>query len=607
MCGIVGYVGNRDAVPILMAGLKKLEYRGYDSAGIAIYNSKGLELRREVGNLQALEKSLAHNMPEGTWGLGHTRWATHGRPSLDNAHPHTDCHNKLVVVHNGIIENFQELKEELLAQGHTFRSQTDTEVIAHLVESCYDGDLSRAVSEAVDRLQGSFALAVMATNNTMEIVAVRQDSPLILGLGAGENFLASDIPALLPHTKRMVILEDGEKVQITSEHIRILDAQGNTVERTPQIIDWGVELTEKAGYPHFMLKEIYEQPAALRRLLAGRLGQQSVALEGFQWEEADIKALQHIYIVACGTAYHSGLVAKSLMEKITGVSVEVDLASEFRYRDPLLKEGTLVIVVSQSGETADTLAALRHARQKGARILALVNAPESSIAREAGEVLYLKAGPEIAVASTKAYFNMLGAFLLLNLYWASVLKQEETVETISKALLVLPLEVERVLDDLGEGCRRGAQYLKDWKSTFFVGRGHDFALAQEGALKLKEISYIHAEAYAAGELKHGTLALIEEGSPVVALLTEEKVLEKTLSNVQEIRARGGYILGVSTENLKDRVQKEVDILLTIPTVSNVVAPLLAIVPLQLLAYETAELLDCPIDQPRNLAKSVTVE
>ncbi len=609
MCGIVGYVGEQQAVPILLGGLKKLEYRGYDSAGIAIYNGQRLAIKREVGNLDVLWETVAEDSPQGTWGLGHTRWATHGRPTHENAHPHSDCSGNFVVVHNGIIENFQELRTQLEKKGHLFCSETDTEIIAHLIEELYQGDLLQAVSQAVKELQGSYAMAVMSTQDPYNIVAVRQDSPLIVGVGEKENFLASDIPALLDHTRRIVIMENGEMVQLTPQEIEFFSLGGTTINKEVEEIDWDPEMVEKGGFPHFMLKEINEEPATLRHVMAGRLEKDGIKLEEFQLDQEQLAKIDKIFIVACGTAYHSGLVGKKALEEMTQIPVEVDLASEFRYRQPLVDEKTLVVVVSQSGETADTLAALRHAREKGARVLGIVNVVGSSIARESQDVIYLKAGPEIAVASTKAYLAMLAAFYLLAGYLGQLMdkaNQEEIIRML-EGLRELPLKAEQALQDTEEDVLKAAEYIAGQESTFFIGRGLDYSLSLEGALKLKEISYIHAEAQAAGELKHGTLALITDGVPVVALVNEEGLTEKMISNIQEVKARGGYIIGVTRAGLKQQVGREVHELIVLPDTMNMLTPLLTILPLQLLAYHAARLRGCEIDQPRNLAKSVTVE
>ncbi len=607
MCGIVGYIGPKGAVPILLEGLKKLEYRGYDSAGIAVIEDQKLKLRKAEGKLKALDDKLGLEKFQGNVGLGHTRWATHGRPSDANAHPHQDCEGKLALVHNGIIENFQDIKRTLEKEGHSFSSETDTEVVVHLVEKFFEGNLSEAVKKATTELEGSYAFAVINQENPDQIVAYRQDSPLILGIGEDEFYLASDIPALLPYTRRVIILEDGEMAELNRENFRVIGPGGNLQNKEIEEIDWDLEMAEKKGFPHYMLKEIHEQPDVMRQLLEKPLRGNGIELQEIDAILKEKEKIEKIFIVACGTAYHSGLIGKALLEKATGIPVEVDMASEFRYRSPLVGEDSLVIVVSQSGETADTLAALRHARDKRAKTMGLVNVQGSTIAREVDQLLLIKAGPEIAVASTKAYLNMLAAFNLLALKMGGSDIAGDGIDQLLHFLREIPAQVEKTLHRMEKPVREAARYIKNWDNAFFVGRGLDFSLALEGALKLKEISYIHAEAYAAGELKHGTLALIEEGIPVVALLTQESLLEKMISNIQEIRARGGYVFGITQDRFASRVEAEVDFLLKTPNTPDIFAPLLGTIPLQLLSYFSADFRNCPIDQPRNLAKSVTVE
>ncbi|MGQ9533543.1 MAG: glutamine--fructose-6-phosphate transaminase (isomerizing) [Desulfotomaculales bacterium] len=604
MCGIVGYTGYRDAVPVLIEGLRRLEYRGYDSAGVAVSCEDGLRIVKRAGKLGVLVESL-DGVARGHCGIGHTRWATHGRPSDENAHPHTDCAGSLAVVHNGIIENYEELREWLRGLGHVFRSETDTEVLPHLIEHFYAGDLLAAVREAVRLVRGSYALAVLCRENPGFLVAVRRDSPLVVGLGRGENFVASDIPALLPYTRRTCLLNDGEMVAVTPEGVRIFDAQARPVHKDVFEVTWDAAQAEKGGYPHFMLKEIYEQPKALRDTLRGRIGADgAVALRDVPEEWAGAKK---VHITACGTAYHAGLVGKYVIERLARLPVAVEIASEFRYRQPLVDRDTLVVVVSQSGETADTLAALREARRRGARVLAVTNVVGSSVAREADATCYTWAGPEIAVASTKAYTTQLAVMYLLALWLArrrGTLSAELEREVVA-GLARLPAAAERVLNG-GDRVREVAGEIARHEHVFFIGRGLDYAVAQEGALKLKEISYIHAEAYAAGELKHGTLALITNGVPVVALATQETLLEKMVSNVKEVKARGGWILGVAMEGCR-AAQTVVDSFVPLPRVHELLAPVLAVIPLQLLAYHAAVTRGCDVDQPRNLAKSVTVE
>lgn len=608
MCGIVGYIGARPAVPILLEGLEKLEYRGYDSAGVAVCDGKELRVVKKEGKLTVLKEEVAGTDLPGTVGIGHTRWATHGRPSDINSHPHRDCRGRIAVVHNGIIENYLELKEELLAKGHKFASETDTEVIPHLVEEYYNGDIVEAVRQTVARLHGSYALVVLCEKEPDKLVAARKDSPLVVGLGEGEYFLASDIPAILGHTRRTYILEDGEMVVVNREGVLITDAAGNPVEREVFEVKWDAVAAEKGGYPHFMLKEIHEQPRALRDTLSGRLKEDGlVNLPELEPLADRLARLQRMYIVACGTAYHAGVVGKYVIEKMARLPVEVDIASEFRYRDPILGPEDLLVVISQSGETADTLAALREAKKRGATVVAVTNVVGSSVSREADAVLYTWAGPEIAVASTKAYTTQLLLMFLLALKLAEI-RGRTTPECgeIVEAIHRLPAAVEAVLSREEEIKAVADDYCRACTSTFFIGRGLDYAVAMEGSLKLKEISYIHAEAYAAGELKHGTLALIEEGVPVIALATQPDLFEKTLSNIKEVKARAARVLALAVEGNRD-IEKEADRVFYLPALHPVVLPVVTVVPLQLLAYYAAVARGCDVDKPRNLAKSVTVE
>ncbi|GAV21833.1 glutamine--fructose-6-phosphate transaminase (isomerizing) [Carboxydothermus pertinax] len=609
MCGIVGYIGPNPAAPILINGLKKLEYRGYDSAGIAVIEDNEIRITKSVGKIANLEEKLAGVVLNAAAGIGHTRWATHGKPSDENAHPHYDCTGKFAVVHNGIIENYLELKEELIAEGHTFRSETDTEVLAHLLEKYYDGDLLEAVIKLQKRLHGSYAVAFLAANEPGRIVAVRKDSPLVVGLGEGENFLASDIPAILAHTRKTYILEDGEIAELTANTVKIYDMDGNPVAKEIYEVTWNAEEAEKGGYAHFMQKEIFEQPKALRDTLAGRLDLESleVKLPEIEANLSYYQNLNRIFISACGTAYHAGLVGKYLLEKLVRIPVEIDVASEFRYRDPLIKEGDLLIVISQSGETADTLAALREAKKRGARVLAVTNVVGSSVSREADDVIYTWAGPEIAVASTKAYTTQLLVMYLLALYLgrAKGSIEEKLYKEMVQGLKEIPQKVQEVLDAEAKVIEFAKKHLTK-EDAFFIGRGLDFAVSLEGQLKLKEISYIHAEAYAAGELKHGTLALIVKDVPVIALATQEALFEKMLSNIKEVNAREATILGIAFEGKKE-LAKVTDDQIYLPRVPELLAPILAVVPLQLLAYHMSVLRGNDVDKPRNLAKSVTVE
>ena len=609
MCGIVGYVGDKTAVPVLVEGLKKLEYRGYDSAGVAVLDEGSLTVKKSVGKLAALESKLGDEMTQTTVGIGHTRWATHGRPSDRNSHPHTDCTGKIAVVHNGIIENYLELREWLSGQEHAFSSETDTEVLPHLVEEFYTGNLEEAVHRVLTLVKGSYAMVVLHQDEPDKLVAARKDSPLVVGLGDGEYFIASDIPALLNHTRKTYILNDGEVAVLTRQGVKITDNQGNVIPKQVFQVNWSAEAAEKGGYDHFMLKEIHEQPRALRETLSSRLAADNsrVILQEVGMSDEEINKIRNIRIVACGTASYAGMVGKNVIEKLARIPVEVDIASEFRYCDPLLTPKTLVVIISQSGETADTLAALREAKKNGCRVLAVTNVVGSSVSREADDVIYTWAGPEIAVASTKAYITQLAAMYLLALYMGQVrgTVRKELAQELIAELKNIPGKVQRILD--------GAPLIQDLSQTFtdvedafFIGRGLDYAVSMEGSLKLKEISYIHAEAYAAGELKHGTLALIVDKVPVIALATQESLFEKTLSNIQEVRARDAKVIGMVFEG-NNQMKKSADYVLYIPRTHQFLAPLLSVVPLQLLAYYVSLARGCDVDKPRNLAKSVTVE
>ena len=610
MCGIVGYIGHRESQPILLEGLKKLEYRGYDSAGIAVFTEQGLEVTKTVGRLANLENRLSGDPLRGTVGIGHTRWATHGKPSDVNSHPHTDNSLKFSVVHNGIIENYLELKEELMHAGHRFLSETDTEVISHLISVEYDGDIVKAVQRAVKKMRGAFALGVLTEHEPDRLVAVRYASPLIIGVGDGEKYIASDIPAILEHTRDIYILNDGEMAVLTRDGVELMTIEGNFIAKEVFHVDWDLMTAEKGGYDHFMLKEIHEQPRAYRDTMLGRISEdgKSVVLPELNMTAEQLKGINRVHIVACGTAMHAGLVGKNVIESLVRVPVETDVASEYRYRSPIITPDTLVIVVSQSGETADTLAALREAQRCGARVLAITNVVGSSVAREADDVIITLAGPEIAVASTKAYTSQLIAFYLFGLYWAQTLgtQDDATVANVLAAMQALPEQVEHVLAQ-AEVLKQVAESISHHSSLFFIGRGVDYAVAMEGSLKLKEISYIHSEAYAAGELKHGTLALIEEGTPVIALITQEALYEKTLSNIKEVKARGADVLGIVNAGQEAEVTKSVDRLFAIPRTLPILTPALSVVPLQLLSYYASLALGHDVDKPRNLAKSVTVE
>lgn len=610
MCGIVGYVGGRQAVPILYQGLSNLEYRGYDSCGVAVLDGKGILTAKVEGRLSKL-RELLEDLPPATTGIGHTRWATHGKPSRENAHPHVDCRHEIALVHNGIIENHRELREELVARGHTFTSETDTEVIVHLIEEAYDGDLASAVRRACRQLKGSFALAVVSAKEPGRIVAFRHSSPLIVGLGEGEKILASDIPAVLSHTRKIAVLADGQCASITRYDLEVYDVSGNPVIPDVRLINADIDVAMKENFPHFMLKEIHEQPEALARVLSGRVkeGLPHFEPEEFRWSAEEVRKLQRIFIVACGTAYHASLTGKTLFERLAKIPTEVDLASEFRYREPLVPPESLVIAVSQSGETADTLAAMREARARGARVLAVTNSPVSSLAREAESVVYQRAGIEIAVASTKAYATQVLCLALLAVHMGistGNLSLEEA-RKITSWLERVP-EQARIALESEARVKEIASHVSRFEDVFFIGRGVDYHTAMEGQLKLKEISYIHAEAYAAGELKHGTLALIEQGVPVVAVLTDPSVAEKTASNVMEVKARGGRIISVTTPLTSGAFPPgPSDAEIQVPASYPLVSPTVAVIPLQLLAYYTARERGTDIDKPRNLAKSVTVE
>ncbi|TNJ59513.1 glutamine--fructose-6-phosphate transaminase (isomerizing) [Paenibacillus hemerocallicola] len=609
MCGIVGYVGKRNSQRILLDGLKKLEYRGYDSAGLAVFTESGLTVKKAQGRLAVLESKLEQEPLDGTIGIGHTRWATHGKPSDVNSHPHTDNSMKFSVVHNGIIENYMTLKEELTAKGHRFVSETDTEVISHLIADLYEGDIVKAVQQAVKKMTGAFALGVLTEHEPEKLVAVRLASPLIIGVGDGENFIGSDIPAILEYTRNVYILNDGEMAVLTQNGVDLRTIEGNFISRETFYVDWDLMTAEKAGFDHFMLKEIHEQPKAYRDTIGSRIdgSGERVVLGEVKLTPQQIWDIHNIHIVACGTAYHAGLVGKSVIEQLARIPVETDVASEYRYRAPIITPNTLVIVVSQSGETADTLAALREAKRCGARVIAITNVVGSSVSREADDVIVTWAGPEIAVASTKAYTSQLIAFYLLGLHLAQTLGTQDATyirETI-EALQKLPEQVEQILLH-AEDIKQYAEQIAEHDDLFFIGRGSDYAVAQEGSLKLKEISYIHSEAYAAGELKHGTLALIEEGIPVIALATQEHLLEKTVSNIKEVKARGAQVFAIALEG-NHEIAKSVDLVFEIPRTVALLAPALVVIPLQLLAYYASLARGNDVDKPRNLAKSVTVE
>ena len=609
MCGIVGYLGHRQATEVLIEGLSKLEYRGYDSAGDAVNTGNDLEIRKFKGRLAILAEDLEKNPIHGGLGIGHTRWATHGEPSDVNSHPHFNMARTIAVVHNGIIENYMELKEELQAEGVVFLSQTDTEVVAHLVDKYYEGNLLDAVYKATERLRGAYALGVVCKDNAKELVSVRKDSPLVVGLGEGENFIASDIPAILKYTRKVYFLENGEFVHIVDDKVTVLNENREVVNKEVNEITWDVEAASKGGYEHFMLKEIYEQPNGVKETLVRRLNDNGeIQLDDIKMTKEDLDKINKVYIIACGTAYHAGLVGKFAIEKFAKIPVITDIASEFRYRDPFVDENTLVILVSQSGETADTLASLRYAKDKGARIMSVTNVVGSSIARESDDVFYTWAGPEVSVASTKAYTTQLVSFYMIALDFAikkGTITKELYFEMIEK-LKEMPEKVEKALEQEAYIRDEVAKELKEASSAFYLGRGLDYNIAMEGALKIKEISYIHAEAFAAGELKHGTIALIEKGTPVVAIATQEDLFEKMVSNMEEVKARGAYVIAVAQEKNKE-VEKAADKVIYIPNVDDMLSSILSVLPLQLLSYYVAVQRGCDVDKPRNLAKSVTVE
>ncbi len=617
MCGIVGYIGPREAQDVLLSGLAKLEYRGYDSAGIAVLADHTITVEKRKGELANLEQALADHPLAGHVGIGHTRWATHGQPSDKNAHPHLGPEGKIAVVHNGIIENYQSLKETYL-KDHTFKSETDTEVVAHLIELFYDGDLFAAVQRALAVITGSYALVVMAVDEPDRIIATRKNSPLVIGLGDGETIIASDVPAMLAYTRRCIYLDSGEIAQVYADHVDVTDLAGTEQHLMVDEIQWDAQSAEKGGYPHFMIKEIFEQIETFGSVLAGRIQDDRVVLDDVAISKETIEKWHQIYIVACGTAYHAGLVGKTILEKTLKIPVFVEVASEFRYREPMLDENTLVIVISQSGETADTLEGAREAKAAGASVLAITNVVGSSIARESDMVVYLWAGPEISVASTKAYTSMLIALYLIGFYFGDVSGRvdEAEMQAMLRALEALPEQAEEILapENIDRIKAIAAEY-KDAKDLFYIGRGMDWAVAQEGALKLKEISYIHAEAYAAGELKHGTLALISDETPVISVALQQKTFDKTMSNTEEMISRmvdengdvsGAKVLAVVQKG-QQNISAKIHHVIEIPVCPDFISPVLAAIPLQLIAYFTALVRGCNIDKPRNLAKSVTVE
>ena len=607
MCGIVGYVGPEPALPIILEGLRRLEYRGYDSAGVALLDAR-LAVVKRAGKLDELERALRDGpRPSGSVGMGHTRWATHGEPTDRNAHPHVDCGGRIAVIHNGIIENFARIRDELEKRGHVFASETDTECIAHLVEERFAGDLAEAVRATVRELEGAYAIVVLAQADPGVIVGAKASSPLVVGLGEGENLLASDIPALLQRTRRVVPVEEGQVVEVRREGVRITDFEGTEVHREPMIVDWDVARAQKGGFDDFMLKEIHEQPAAIRDTLVGRAVAGRLALDDLRIDPDVLRAIDKVFVVACGTAFHAGLVAKYAVEHWTRIPVEIEIASEFRYRDPVLGPETLTLAVSQSGETIDTLEAARHAKAQGSQVIAVTNTVGSSLAREADGVLYTHAGPEVGVAATKTFATQMVALHLTALYLAQVrgaMFPEEIAEVLRR-MAELPAKVERALA-LDPEVRRVADRVARARDVLFIGRHTGYPAALEGALKLKEISYLHAEGYPAGEMKHGPIALVEPGVPVVAVAPRCHVHPKVLSNIQEVRARGAEVIAVATEGDRE-IEALAHEVLFVPETPELLSPVVVTVPLQLLAYHVAKRRGCDVDRPRNLAKSVTVE
>ncbi len=608
MCGIIGYIGMRGATPLLLEGLKRMEYRGYDSAGVAVMNGAGVETRKAAGKISQLERALAASPVEGDLGIGHTRWATHGVPNECNAHPHIDCKGEIAVVHNGIIENSGTLKKELIARGHKFVSETDTEVIAHLIEEAFDGNLEDAVIEALWQIEGTYGIAVVSSRDKNKIVAARKGSPLLIGLGEGEYYVASDVSAILAQTREVVYLDDGDVAILTREGYTILNQRAQQLERGVSKIDWNLDQIERGGFDHFMLKEIFEQPATVENCMRGRLlpDQGTSKLGGLNMTDEELLKFDNILITACGTSWHSALIGEHMLESLARIPVEVEYASEFRYRNPVVTDKTLCIVISQSGETADTLAAMREAKSRGARTYGIVNVVGSTIARESDGGIYVHAGPEIGVASTKAFTSQVIALLLFTLKLArlrnlSMVDGKEIIEEMQR----LPAKIQKVLDRAPE-VEKIAEEFKNAQNFLYLGRGYSFPTALEGALKLKEISYIHAEGYPAAEMKHGPIALIDEKMPVVFVTPHDAVFDKVVSNVQEVKARGGRVIAITTRE-EESLAGKLDYEFRIPQTKDMLTPVLASVPLQLLAYYIAVKRGANVDQPRNLAKSVTVE
>lgn len=606
MCGIVGYIGHGDTKEIILDGLKSLEYRGYDSSGMALISHGEIIVEKKTGKIQNLADSIKGKVFSSEIGIGHTRWATHGIPSDINSHPHYSMDKSTAVVHNGIIENYQTLRKELEKKGYVFASDTDTEVISHLIQEYYNGDILDTVIQVLKKLEGSYALGIVHKNHPDKLICARQHSPLVIGAGENENFIASDVSALLKHTKDVYYLEDGDIAVLKNNEIKIYDENKNPVKRDKKYIEWNIEQAEKCGYPHFMLKEIYEQPEAVRETIKKRVHNGKADFSDiFTFE--DIQNINKIYIVACGTAYHAGLIGQFALQKTAGVDSSSEVASEFRYSDPFIDEKTMAIFVSQSGETSDTLAAMKEAKKKGALTVAVTNVVGSTISREADKVIYTMAGPEIAVASTKAYVTQITVFYLLALYIAELRNyiSEETYKNYLNEIENIPEKIKSVLEN-HEIIKETAEFFKDKTNGFYIGRGLDYKTALEGSLKIKEVSYIHTEAFPSGELKHGTIALIEDGTPVVVIATQKNLIEKSVSNIKEVKARGAYIITIGYENCENL--KEVsDKFISIPDCNDIFAGFLSVIPLQLLAYYTSTAKGIDVDKPRNLAKSVTVE
>lgn len=607
MCGIVGYIGQNEAAPILIKGLKKLEYRGYDSAGIAVFGD-GIHVVKTKGRLADLDQKVQQQGGvKGMVGIGHTRWATHGAPSDVNSHPHTSMNGRISVVHNGIIENYLQLKAELEEKGYVFASETDTEVVAQLFDSCYNGDMVDTLIQVIGKIRGSYALGILCNEKPDEIVAVRKDSPMLVGLGKGENFIASDIPALLEYTKDYYLLNDNEIVVLKKDSVTILDMDKNEIQKEIYNVTWDISAAEKGGYDYFMMKEIMEQPKAFQATISPRVVDGDIQLDQIQYTNEDIQNINRIHIIACGSAWHAAIVGKYVIEGYARIPVEVDLASEFRYRNPILNQNDVCIVISQSGETADTLAALREAKRQGIRILSIVNVVGSSIARESDDVLYTWAGPEIAVATTKGYSTQVALMYLLALKFGQVRGHisKEDMQMLVKELQQIPDCIEKLLS-LQDEMKALAKAHAHANDVFVIGRGIDYAVAMEGSLKLKEISYIHSEAYAAGELKHGTISLIEEGTLVIAIATQDQLYEKLVSNVKEVKARGAYVVALAKEG-NTEIAEVADKVIYIPHVHDTFTASLNVIPMQIFAYYVAVERGCDVDMPRNLAKSVTVE